>query len=92
MAEDIYYYKPTSRSKEVDFVVCHQGVVKELIQVAYSIDDKKTYKREVESLSLAATKLNCSHLTLIAFTDTCDVECNNQTIHIKSAIDWLLAH
>lgn len=89
MAEDIYYYKPTSRSKEVDFVVCHQGVVKELIQVAYSIDDKNTLKREVESLSMAAAKLKCTNLTLIAFADTCNMEHNNQIIHIQSATDWL---
>jgi len=90
MAEDIYYYKPSARSKEVDFVVCHQGIVKELVQVAYSIDDNKTFKRETESLWNAAEKLNCRNLTLIAFTESCDIMNDDKTIHIISAVDWLL--
>ena len=44
---DIYYYKANSRSKEVDFVVCNQNKTVELIQVAYDIDNVKTYNREV---------------------------------------------
>ena len=47
---DIYYYKANSRSKEVDFVVCNQNKTVELIQVAYDIDNVKTYNREVWSL------------------------------------------
>lgn len=90
MAEDIYYYKPSARSKEVDFVVCHQGIVKELVQVAYSIDDNKTFKRETESLWNAAEKLNCRNLTLIAFTESRDITNDDKTIHIISAVDWLL--
>lgn len=90
MAEDIYYYKPTSRSKEVDFVICHQGIVKELIQVAYSIDDKSTYKREIDALLNASDKLHCTNMTLISYTDSRKVETAGRTVHIYSAIDWLL--
>ncbi|MGN1376032.1 MAG: ATP-binding protein, partial [Prevotella sp.] len=51
---DIYYYKPSSRSKEVDFAVCKQGKVKQLLQVAYYIDEPKTFKREVDALIQAS--------------------------------------
>lgn len=34
--------------------------------------------------------LSCNNLTLIAFSDTRDVEVNGKTIHIISALDWLL--
>lgn len=87
---DIYYYKPTPRSKEVDFVVCNQNKAEELIQVAYDIDSDKTFSRETNSLLKASTALNCNSLTLIAFSETRDVEIDGKCIHIYSAIDWLL--
>ena len=89
-AEDIYYYKPSPRQKEIDFVVCRQGIVLELIQVAYTITDPKAFKRETEALLLASKKLNCNNLTLITTDQTEDIEINNQIIHHYSAIDWLL--
>ncbi|MBQ4548769.1 MAG: ATP-binding protein [Bacteroidales bacterium] len=87
---DIYYYKANSRSKEVDFVVCNQNKTVELIQVAYDIDNVKTYNREVSSLINASTQLHCDNLLLIAFTNTRDIELQGKTIHIISAIEWLL--
>ena len=87
---DIYYYKPTSRSKEVDFVVCEQGRVIELVQVAYDIESPKTFKRETDALIQAADKLHCSNLTLVALTDTRNETIQSHTIHIHSAIEWLL--
>ncbi len=87
---DIYYYKANSRSKEVDFVVCNQNKTVELIQVAYDIDNVKTYNREVSSLINASTLLNCDKLSLIAFTNTRDVELKGKIVHIVSATEWLL--
>ena len=87
---DIYYYKANARSKEVDFVVCNQNKTVELIQVAYDIDNVKTYNREVSSLINASTLLNCDKLSLIAFTNTRDVELKGKLIHIVSATEWLL--
>lgn len=87
---DVYYYKPSPRAKEVDFVVCDQTKTLELIQVAYEIDSPKAYDRETSSLVKAANALSCSHLTLIAFSPTCDVVVDGKTIHIVSASEWLL--
>jgi predicted AAA+ superfamily ATPase len=89
-ADDIYYYKPSARQKEVDFVVCRQGVVIELIQVAYTIADSKTFKRETDALLNAAKKLNCTNLTLITTDESQDIQIGDLTIHHCSAIDWLL--
>jgi len=88
--QDVYYYKPGYTGKEVDFVVCEKSVATQLIQVAYDISAPKTYKRETSALISASQKLKCDNLTLIAFTDTRDVEIDKKTIHIISAIDWLL--
>ena len=87
---DVYYYRPGSTDKEVDFVVCERSVTTQLIQVAYDISVPKTYKRETSALISASQKLKCDNLTLIAFTETRDVEIEDKTIHIISAIDWLL--
>lgn len=87
---DIYYYKANPRAKEVDFVVCNQDKVVELIQVAYDIDQEKTFNRETSALIKASNALHCEHLTLITFTTTRKEKIQEKTIQITSAIDWLL--
>ena len=87
---DIYYFKASPRSKEVDFVVCNQDKAIELIQVAYDIDNAKTFKRETSSLVSASIALHCDKLTLIAMTATREVVVENKRIQICSAIEWLL--
>lgn len=86
---DIFYYKESSRSKEVDFVVCNQDKAVELIQVAYDIDNEKTFKRETSALVSASSSLRCDHLTLIAFSASRYVDVSGKSIHIVSAIEWL---
>lgn len=86
---DVYYHKPAPRAKEIDFVVCDQNKAVELIQVAYEIDSQKAYDREISSLVKASDALSCSRLTLIAFSQTRDVEIDGKTIHIISALEWL---
>ena len=88
---DVYYYKPAANGKEVDFVVCDKNEALELIQVSYDIDSPKAYNRETSALVLASETLKCDNLTLIAFSDTRDVTVTGKTIHIKSAIEWLLS-
>lgn len=87
---DVYYYKPSSRGKEVDFAVCEQGQVKQLVQVAYYIDAPKTFMREVEALVQASDALHCDNLYLISFSPERDEMINGKTIHICQAVDWLL--
>lgn len=87
---DIYYYKESPRSKEIDFVLCNQDKAVELIQVAYDIDNQKTFYRETGSLIKASAKLHCDNLTLIAFTQTRDEKIDGKCIKILSATDWLL--
>ena len=88
---DVYYYKAGPRAKEVDFIVCDKDRALELIQVAYEIDTAKSFNRETTALIQAAGPLHCETLTLVAFAPTRDVQVNGKTIHIISAIDWLLS-
>lgn len=87
---DVYYYKPSSRSKEVDFVVCNQNRPEALIQVAYDIEKEKAFNRETSALLKASEDLHCDNLTLISFSSSRPVEINGTKIQIVSAIDWLL--
>lgn len=87
---DIYYYKPSSRAKEVDFVICNQDKAIELIQVAFDISSPKAFQRETSSLIKASGELRCDKLTLISFSETSDVDIDGKRIHIRSALDWLL--
>ena len=89
---DVYYFKPTPKAKEVDFVVCDKGKALELIQVAYDIDSPKTYEREISSLVKAAEALHCDRLTLVAMTTSRDATREGKTVHIISALDWLCSN
>lgn len=88
--QDIYYYRPESTSREVDFVVTSHGIVTELIQVSLDIGNPKTLKRELTALAEASDKLRCDNLTLIAMSQTRDEQLTDKTIHIVSAQEWLI--
>ena len=87
---DIYYYKTSSNSKEVDFVVCDKSVPVLLIQVAYDIENPKTFKRETSALIASSDKLKCNNLLLLSYTESNNIIINEKTIKIKSIIEWLL--
>lgn len=89
---DIYFYKPSSRDKEVDFVICDRNKATQLVQVAYDISTVKTFKRETSALVTASEALDCDNLLLITFTETRNVEVAGKTIHIMSALEWLLTN
>ena len=87
---DVYYYRPDSRSKEVDFVVCSQNRAIELIQVAFEIDKPKTFDRETSSLVKASEPLRCNNLTLVAFSPSRTEVVDGKEIKIRSVTDWFL--
>jgi len=89
-AEDVYYYQRDSKSKEVDFVVCRQGRVIELIQVSYSLADEKTFKREVSALTQVAQELKCEKLTLVTLDESRDIEYEGAQIRLVDAREWFL--
>lgn len=87
-AGDIYYYKPTARGREVDFVVCRQGVPCQLVQVALNMDHSKTFQRETLALAQAAEALHCDNLYVITMDPSQDVTIHGHTIHICNAPEW----
>ena len=90
--KDIFYYKPSTNSREVDFAVTERGQLQELIQVSYDVSSPKTLKREIDALKDAACRTGCRNLTLVACTDSRKVEDDGLEINIVSAVDWLLGN
>ena len=88
---DIYYYRPTSRAKEVDFVVAERGNAIELVQVSYDIGNPKTLSRELTALADASNKTGCKQLTLIACSESRKEVVAGLEINIISAVEWLLS-
>lgn len=88
---DIYYYRPTARAKEVDFVVAERGNAIELVQVSYDIGNPKTLSRELTALADASNKTGCKQLTLIACSESRKEVVAGLEINIISAVEWLLS-
>lgn len=87
---DVFFFRPTSRSREVDFVVAERGNIIELIQVAYDISRPATFTREVSALEEASLKTGCDKLTLITCSDSRKVVQGKSVIEVVSAVEWLL--
>lgn len=90
LRRDVFYYRPTSRGREVDFVVTRHGNVLELIQVAYDISQPKTLSRELGALVEASQKTGCKKLTLIAGDETRTERLQDVEVSVVSTLDWLL--
>lgn len=87
---DVFYYRPNSNAKEVDFVVTERGKVLELIQVAYDVSNPKTLTREISALTEASKKTGCKNLTIVTCSDSRVETIDGLEVKIVSAIDWLL--
>lgn len=87
---DLFYYRPSSHNREVDFVVAERGIVKELIQVSYDVSSPKTLTRELNALVDASLKTGCDKLTLVTCSDSKTVVFKDRKIDVVSAVDWLI--
>lgn len=87
---DIFYYRPTARSKEVDFVITERGNVTELVQVSYDISNPKILARELGAMAMASQKTGCKKLTLVSCSESRKEVVSGTEIQVVSAIEWLL--
>jgi predicted AAA+ superfamily ATPase len=85
--QEIHYLKGI---QEVDFCFFSDGVL-QLINVAYSISEKDTYDREINSLQEAMNRLTIFESTLIIGNgNRSNIAINNCQINIVPAWQWLL--
>ena len=87
--KEIYFYK--EEQGECDFVLYERGLVKEAIQVSYSIEDANTKKRELFGLIRACKTLGLHQGTIIIYDgDKKEEEVEGIKINIISASEYLL--
>lgn len=85
---EVFYYK---KQVEVDFVVYRNRQVLELIQVAYTISDSKTLKREMKALSIANRVLKAKKLKIITLDEKRILYTEEGTpVHVLPVVEWLL--
>lgn len=85
---EIYFYsQPTY---EIDFLVKEGRMIKQLIQVCFSVADRDTKKREVKALLRASDKLNCNDLTIITWDEETEELVNSKRIRFIPLWKWLL--
>jgi predicted AAA+ superfamily ATPase len=89
LEEEIYYYK-TKNNLKVDFFVKKRIGGKELIQVSWSLDDKKTREREIKSLLSAMSELSISKGLILTDDEEEVIIIGQKTIIVKPTYKWLL--
>ncbi len=84
----LFYWK-SQKDYEVDFVLLEGSHVKQLIQVAYSLDEEKTRKREERALVKASRELGCKDLLVLTWDEEGEVERDGKRIVYKPVWKWL---
>ena len=85
---EITYYR--DQSHEVDFVIVRLGKAVKLVQVAHSIDNPATRKRELSALFAVGEKLGCDDLLLVTDHENGTESNGRRTVRIVDAVTWLL--
>ncbi|MFH0755487.1 MAG: ATP-binding protein [bacterium] len=87
--KDIYYYK-TKNNLEVDFLIREKQKIKELIQVSWSLADKKTKDREIQALLKAMTELKLKNGLILTEDEEDIIKIDKKIITILPVYKWLL--
>ncbi len=87
--KDIFYWK-NKKGKEVDFLIRKGITVQELIQVCYDLKNKKTWKREIESLIDGLKQFKLKKGTIITYDYDNEETIENKKIRFVPLWKWLL--
>jgi len=90
--EEIYYFK-TAQNYEVDFLIKEREKITHLIQVSWSLEDKKTKKRELRALAKSAVELKQTmniRLMLLTMDASSHEEVDGVEVEILNIFEWLL--
>lgn len=75
---------------EIDFVLHSEKKVTSLLQVALSLEDPTTRKREIKALLKAAQDLKCKNLTIVTWEEENHEEVEGYEIKIIPIWKWIL--
>ena len=79
------------KEKECDFVLQHEDIVLQLIQVCWQMEDAETRAREIAGLLEARKVTHCDNLYIITHHQEETIEQDGWTIHVVPAWKWMLA-
>lgn len=85
----IHYYKSID-NKEVDFVILEKSKPKQLIQVAFSVENYDTKEREVTALLKGSKELKCNNLIIITWDKEGHEKIKGKKIVYIPLWKWLL--
>ena len=85
----IYYYV-INKGNEVDFIVADKGRIISLVQVCDSINDKKTKKRETETLLMAMHELKVKSGVILTRSEDGVIKNGEETVNIMPVWKWLI--
>ncbi len=88
--DEIYYYM-TAGNQEVDFLLKQGRGMTGLIQVSWSLEDKKTRHREIRALSQAMEETNINQGTILTYNEEETAEIKGRVIQIMPAWKWLVS-
>lgn len=84
---ELFYYR-SRNDKETDFV-CRCGYkIEQLIQVCYDISNKKTRRREVDSLIECAEELKCHELIIVTWDNEEVIDERGESIKVIPLRKW----
>ena len=86
---EIYYYK-TKNNLEGDFMVKEKTKIKKLIQVCWTLEDKKTKEREFRSLMAAMDELKLKDGFILTYNEENKIKINKKIINVVPCWKWLL--
>ena len=79
------------KEKECDFVLQHEDIVLQLIQVCWQMEDAETRAREIAGLWEARKVSHCDDLYIITHQQEETIQQDGLTIHVVPAWKWMLA-
>lgn len=86
-AKEVYYYKDV---KECDFIIHSDGNEPVPIQICYSLTDKDTLDREIESLTYCCRKLNIHTGYILSMEELPDQTVNGVLVKYLPAVPFFL--
>lgn len=84
--KEIYFYR---KKRECDFVILDRGVVTQLIQITFLLDENNR-KREIEGIAETMEDLSCETGIIITVNQDEVIHCEGKEITVISAWRWLL--
>jgi predicted AAA+ superfamily ATPase len=84
---DVFYY---SGNSECDFIIRKGNKIVEALQVTISLDNTKTYQREMKGLLEAMETYGLDEGYIITLNDNKDIEIEGKNVHIVSVWKWMM--